>query len=109
MINKDTETEVRFCEAADGHFELVEPMSDRVHMAELGSFDQEILPYIVFMDYVEPQSGEPLELPTVTDGNGLLALLESADGASFEVRNVRILYDNNNQPTLIWRFYSSAQ
>lgn len=110
FVNRNTETEMLFCETGDEEFEHVYyQMDDRIPQVKLGSMDQEILPYMTMLDWVDAETGEVLEQVAVRDGEALLKLLEEDNGPSFSVRNVRILYDNNNQPVLIWRYYSPAQ
>ncbi len=107
-INEGTAQEILLCDAGDGVFERYME-DDRVPQLTVGVMDCEILPYIVMLDWVDPVSGEILEDLAVRTGEELLALLERGDGPSFEAENVHILFDWNNQPMLVWRFYSPAQ
>ena len=109
-FNRGTENEMLLCEDRDGNFQHVyHEEDDRIPYVRIGSMEAEILPYITMLDWVDPKTGDPLDNVAVRDGEELLKLLESGDGPSFAVKNVRILYDNNNMPTLVWRFYSPAQ
>lgn len=107
-INRGTEQEVLLCEAGHDKFERV-MWDDMVPQVTIGTVECEILPYIVMLDHVDAKSGELLEKPVVRDGEELLGLLESGDGPSFAVENVHVLFDDNNQPMLVWRFYSPAR
>ncbi|MBQ8095401.1 MAG: hypothetical protein IJ242_17745 [Clostridia bacterium] len=106
-FNRNTEDEVLFCDTTKGTFERIME-DDMVPQVKLGSLEQEVLPYMVMLDWVDAETGDILDNVAVRNGDELLALLESGNGPSFSVFNVRILY-NDYQPMLIWRFYSPAQ
>lgn len=107
-FNRGTDREMLFADNADGTFERVME-DDMVPQLNLGSMDKEIEPYVVMLDWVDAETGDLLEEVAVRTGDELKALLEKGDGPSFAVENVRVLYDHNGQPVLVWRFYSSAQ
>jgi hypothetical protein len=108
FINRGTEKEMLLTDASHGVFErLME--NDRVPKLTIGTLEQEIEPYMIMLDWVDPKTGEVLDDIAVRSGDELKALLESNDGPSFAVENVRMLFDSGNQPCLIWRYYSPAQ
>ena len=107
-VNAGTAQEMLICDAGNGVFERVLE-DDRVPMLTIGTLEWEILPYVVMLDWVDPVTGETLENLAVRTGDELIELLESGDGPSFAVENVHILYNQYNQPMLVWRFYSPAQ
>ncbi len=106
-FNRGTETEMLFCEDPRGFFEHVIE-NDAVPQVNVGSIDQELLAYITVLDWVDAETGEQLDQVAVRNGEDLKALLESGNGPSFAVKNVKTLF-MGNQPYLIWRFYSPAQ
>ncbi len=108
FINRGTEKEMLLTDASHGVFERVME-NDRVPKLTIGTLEQEIEPYMIMLDWVDPKTGEVLDEIAVRSGDELKALLESNDGPSFAVENVRMLFDNGNQPCLIWRYYSPAQ
>lgn len=108
FINRGTEKEMLLADASHGVFERVME-NDRVPKLTIGTLEQEIEPYMIMLDWVDPKTGEVLDDIAVRSGDELKALLESNDGPSFAVENVRMLFDNGNQPCLIWRYYSPAQ
>ena len=108
FINRGTEKEMLLTDASHGVFERVME-NDRVPKQTIGTLEQEIEPYMIMLDWVDPKTGEVLDDIAVRSGDELKALLESNDGPSFAVENVRMLFDNGNQPCLIWRYYSPAQ
>ena len=108
FINRGTEKEMLLTDASHGVFERVME-NDRVPKLTIGTLEQEIEPYMIMLDWVDPKTGEVLDDIAVRSGDELKALLESNDGPSFAVENVRMLFDSGNQPCLIWRYYSPAQ
>ena len=108
FINRGTEKEMLLTDASHGVFERVME-NDRVPTLTIGTLEQEIEPYMIMLDWVDPKTGEVLDDIAVRSGDELKALLESNDGPSFAVENVRMLFDSGNQPCLIWRYYSPAQ
>ena len=108
FINRGTEKEMLLTDASHGVFERVME-NDRVPKLTIGTLEQEIEPYMIMLDWVDPKTGEVLDDIAVRSGDELKALLESNDGPSFAEENVRMLFDSGNQPCLIWRYYSPAQ
>lgn len=108
IFNQGTELEMRLCDDGKGAYERTVE-NDMNTQVMVGTIDFEVLPYIVMLDWVDAKTGEPLDELAVRDGEDLLNLLEADDGPSFAVKNVCTLFDNNNQPRLIWRYYSPAQ
>ena len=108
FINQGTADEALLSEAGNGLYERYME-NDAVPQLTIGTMEWEVKPYVTMLDWVDPITGETLEELAVRDGDGLLELLEKGDGPSFAVENVHIVYDDNAQPMLIWRFYSPAQ
>ncbi len=109
-FNKGTETEMLFCDTGKGTFEHVLEVNDLIPQVKIGTMEVELLPYMTMLDGVDAGSGEPLETFVVRSGEDLLNMLKSDNAsACFDVQSIRILYDGNNVPQLIWRFYSPLQ
>ena len=108
VFNKGTQDEMLFCDAGNGTFEHVGD-NDIVPDICLGSFRMELLDYFPILDWIDPKTGEILDQVAVRTGEDLRTLLADPDAIGFNTRNVRVLYDTNNQPQLIWRFYSPLQ
>lgn len=106
-INQGTENEMLFCEEKDGTFQHVME-NDYIPQLKIGTMEQEILPYMTMLDWVDAKNGEILENVALRNGDELKALLESNDGPAFDVKNVKVLY-TSGQPELFWRYYSPAQ
>ena len=43
------------------------------------------------------------------NGTDLLKKLQDPNEAAFDVKNIKVLFGIDNQPVLIWRYYSVAQ
>ena len=62
---------------------------------------------ILFLDEIDPLTGEILIYPTVHNRTEFLSMLETekSNGSGFDIRNVRIVFDENGEVALITRFY----
>ena len=108
VFNKCTENEMLFCDA--GHDEFEHCMdNDYVPWIKLTTLELEQLEYYPIIDYVDPISGDILEDPVIYRGDRLMELLKNPDAVSFSVKNVDVVYDRNNMPVLMIRYYSPAQ
>lgn len=108
LFNKGTETQMLFCDAGHDEFEHVME-DDEVPWIQLTTLDLEKLEYYPIIDHVDPFTGEMLTEPAVYYGDKLMELLKNPDAASFAVKNVDVVYDRNNMPVLMVRYYSAAQ
>ena len=107
-VNKGRNTELRLCENSFGEFERVME-NDMVPWIALGSFETELNEYTLFLDWVNPETGEGLDAPAVRDAAFLLRDLPNTETVGYDCKAVKIIYDSSNQPYAIWRFYSPAQ
>jgi len=107
-VNEGMPEEALFCDAGRGVFERVME-NDMVPQLTIGTMDWEIPEWVVMLDWVDPESGEILDDVATGTGGQMTALLQRGTGPSFAGENVSILYDQNNVPQLVWRYYSPAQ
>lgn len=107
IFNKGTENEMLFCDGGNYFEHCLE--NDMVPWVKLGSMDQEILEYYPILDYIDPKTGEDQDEVSIYRGDKLKELLKDKEAVGFDCKNVKVLYDWNNQPQLIWRYYSPAQ
>ena len=63
--------------------------------------------HLLFLDEIDPLTGEILIYPTVHNRTEFLSMLETekSTGSGFDIRNVRIVFDENGEVALITRFY----
>ena len=66
---------------------------------------------LVFEDEIDGETGEILDEKKTQDADGLFAALAAAmeGGVSFDSQNVKITFDENDEPAVIERFYAPWQ
>ena len=66
-----------------------------------------IPPHLIFLDGIDPATGEDLSLPTVHSAEEFIAILEGKDKSDpgFDLNNVEIVFDSNAQPVIVRRNY----
>ena len=64
-------------------------------------------PHLIFLDGIDPATGEDLSLPTVHSAEEFIAMLEGKDKSDpgFDLNNVEIVFDSDVQPVIIRRNY----
>ena len=108
VFNKGTDNEMLFCDA--GHDEFEHAMeNDTAPWIKIGSMEQSILEYYPILDQVDPVTGEVQDEFVIYRGDKLQELLQNPEAVGFSSKNVDVVYDRNNQPVLMMRYYSPAQ
>ncbi len=67
---------------------------------------------LMFLDGIDPSSGETLPMPTVHSSKEFITMLEkesAGDGPGFASNNVYVAFNESGQLALIYRFYVSWQ
>lgn len=82
---------------------------DEPYMQTLATLRVGIPETLVFLDFIDPESGEALEEPTEHTGTELAALLAEDSTASFAVNNVYVTFDENGEMAKVERYYSPRQ
>ncbi len=64
-------------------------------------------PHLIFLDGIDPATGEDLSLPTVHSAEEFIAMLEGKNKSDpgFDLNNVEIVFDSDVQPVIIRRNY----
>ena len=64
-------------------------------------------PHLIFLDGIDPATGEDLSLPTVHSAEEFIAMLEGKDKSDpgFDLNNVEIVFDSDVQPVIVRRRY----
>ena len=94
---------------ADGVFHAY--MYDAQYMENIAEITVEIPDTMVFLDGIDPESGEPLEEPAVHTAEEFIAII-SADGnedPGFDLDNTNITFDENGTLAEAERFYTPWQ
>ena len=64
-------------------------------------------PHLIFLDGIDPATGEDLPLPTVHSAEEFIAILEGKNKSDpgFDLNNVEIVFDSDAQPVIVRRHY----
>ena len=64
-------------------------------------------PHLIFLDGIDPATGEDLSLPTVHSTEEFIAMLEGKNKSDpgFDLNNVEIVFDSDAQPVIVRRHY----
>ena len=64
-------------------------------------------PHLIFLDGIDPATGEDLSLPTVHSAEEFIAMLEGKNKSDpgFDLNNIEIVFDSAAQPYMIRRHY----
>ena len=64
---------------------------------------------LIFLDHIDPASGESLETPTEHTAEEFVAMLASGEAPDFSSDNVYVIYDENGEMAQIDRYYTPWQ
>ena len=103
VFNKDTEDEVFLFEAGDFSYWIADDNDNR--WLELATVTVPVAEKCIFLDGINPKTGETLIHPTVYNLEGFLELMKSADDPGFDIRNVEAVIDEDGRLAVIRRFY----
>ena len=64
-------------------------------------------PHLIFLEGIDPATGEDLPLPTVQSAEEFIAILEGKNKSDpgFDLNNVEIVFDSDAQPVIVRRHY----
>ena len=81
--------------------------TDDLSWVTLGTVNVLIPLDLIFLDGIDPATGEDLPLPTVHDYKEFIAMLEHGDDSDpgFDLNNVRIVFDSEARPVIVRRHY----
>ena len=104
VFNKDAEDEVFLFEASDFSYWIADDNDNR--WIELATVTVPVAEKCVFLDGINPETGEALLHPTVYSMAGFLELMKSVDDPGFDIRNVEVVMDEDGRLAVIRRFYA---
>ena len=61
--------------------------------------------HLIFLDGIDPSSGESLRNPTVHNGADFLSMMGDAMDPGFAANNVMVVFDEHGDLALIQRYY----
>lgn len=103
VLNPDTEDEVRLFESVDMNYWIMD-VNDNTWL-ELATVTVPASGHLLFLDGINPETGEALLHPAVHNRENLLTLMNAADDPGFAIRNVEVVFDEQGELALIRRFY----
>lgn len=105
VLNENEEDEIWLYESIDMCYWIA---NDDDHTWNvISGLQVPISEHLLFLDEIDPLTGEVLSYPAVHNKADFLTMLETekTDGSGFDIRNVRIVFDENGEVALITRFY----
>lgn len=105
IVNKDGEA-LALWENDDGDYESVYGYTDMGVWTVVGERTFELSDDLVFLDGINPSTGEPLELPTAHTFRELRQIMEGEEyDPGFSAQNAYMVFDDEQEPVLLVRFY----
>ncbi len=98
-----SEGSVWLMEDPDGNYRPV-AYEDYIWL-EMARIEVPVTERLLFLDRIDPSSGEILSVPTVHDADEFLGMQKDADDPGFKANNVYVVFDENGNLAVIERFY----
>nr|AHF25616.1 hypothetical protein [uncultured bacterium Contigcl_23] len=103
VLNADTEDAVYLYESFDMSYWIADD-NDNTWL-ELASVTVPASERFIFLDGINPSTGESLLHPTVSNMAGFVERMNSTDDSGFDIRNVEAVIDGHGELAVIRRFY----
>lgn len=103
VLNADTDDDVWLFESVDLNYWIMD-VNDNTWL-EFATVTVPASGHLLFLDGINPSTGESLLHPTVYNEEDFMTLMNSADDPGFDIRNVEVVFDENGELALIRRFY----
>ena len=103
VFNAGADDELYLFESIDLNYWIMEE-DDTIYL-ELATVNVPVAEKLLFLDDIDPATGETLIQPTVHNKNDLLAMMGSNDDPGFDIRNVTVVFDENGELALVRRHY----
>ena len=105
IVNEDDEA-LALWENDDGDYESAYGYTDMRVWTVVGERTFELPDDLVFLDGINPSTGEPLELPTAHTLRELRQIMEGEEyDPGFSAQNAYMVFDDEQEPVLLVRFY----
>ena len=103
VLNADTDDDVWLFESVDLNYWIMD-VNDNTWL-EFATVTVPASGHLLFLDGINPSTGESLLHPTAYNEEDFMTLMNSADNPGFDIRNVEVVFDENGELALIRRFY----
>ncbi len=103
VLNADTEDEVCLYESIDMNYWIADDNDNT--WVEFPPIAVQASEHLIFLDGINPSTGESLLHPTVYNMAGFLERMNSTDDSGFDIRNVEVVIDEEGKLAVIKRFY----
>jgi hypothetical protein len=103
VFNEGAEDEVYLFESVDMNYWIMD-VNDNTWL-ELATVTVPASEKLVFLDGIDPATGEGLLHPTVYNLEGFQRLLDAADDPGFDIHNVEVVMDEEGKLAVIRRLY----
>ena len=105
IVNKDGEA-LALWENDDGIYESAYAYNDMSVWTAVGERTFELSDDLIFLDGINPSTGEPLDLPTAHTLRELRQMMEGEEyDPGFSAQNAYMVFDDEQEPVLLVRFY----
>ena len=123
IYTQGREVNIRTISEVDGYIVLNEGADDGVYLfesvdlnywimdindntwTELATVSVPVAEHMLFLDEIDPATGEGLLNPTVHNKAAFLKIMNNPDDPGFDIRNVKAVFDEDGKLALIRRFY----
>ena len=103
VLNAGTQDEVYLFESVDLNYWIMD-VNDNTWL-ELATVSVPAAEHLIFLDCINPSTGEGLLHPTVNNLEGFLERMKAKDDPGFDINNVEIMMDEEGKLAIIRRFY----
>ena len=103
VLNEGTDDAVWLFESVDMNYWIMD-MNDNT-WTEFATVTVPVSDHLIFLDEIDPSTGEGLLNPSVHNKAGFLKTMGSAGDPGFDLRNVKAVFDEDGALAVIRRFY----
>jgi len=103
ILNEGGQDEVYLFESVDMNYWIMDDNDNT--WTEFAVVSVPFSEHLLFLDDIDPATGEALLTPTVHNKADFLAIMDKTDDPGFDIRNVMVAFDEHGELALIRRYY----